>query len=260
VAEYWGVKAACHDCGTREDLSFDHWDGKKTTYEADSVRMGHSDQRAREAMQHPERFQIRCWPCHRHRELREAAKVGLWFDGSRGDQVRTLLTHERWRSEKLKLSELGKEASEVYVRSRMKKWNEMMLLLNKAEFTIEEFQRLEELEREYRGRLRPWEQSSGFRVSPLEVGPPTRSDHRNSVDIRILKLFAKSALLAPPLNEHVVAVEKDQLSRREFDRLSSRWRKLVEAERLEGSTDSAVDYPPVGRTPGSTSQGIQRGL
>lgn len=112
----------CFDCGLNDQLlTFDHWNG----YAADSVRVGHGDQRAREAIEHPERFHLVCWPCHRRRTISQIARNNLMIDASIGSETRVALNpnFQKWRTERLEESSMRTEAKEIQEKDALAKYN-----------------------------------------------------------------------------------------------------------------------------------------
>lgn len=124
VAARWSKPVGtCFDCGSTAELTFDHWNG----YAPDSVRVGHGDQRAREAIAHPERFHIVCWPCHTRRTIRQIArrKDGLRVDAKTGSEVRIALSprFQGWKMWRLTQSGMNTEAKAIQERDQLDAYN-----------------------------------------------------------------------------------------------------------------------------------------
>lgn len=231
VADHWGHPVACWDCGNANpaDLTFDH-----LVYLPDSVKIGNSYARAKEAKAHPERFELRCWPCHRKKELREAAAHGLMFDATKGSQVRAAINFTAFRSRALLTRDLEREAEEVYERDRLAEWNGVLGTLGRPPFTLEEFVNLRAT---YKPVRRPWERTR--RTPSFEVYQPepksTKPDSGElKVDLRPLKLLLGLRLLARPLEEYVESAEK-LVPLEEFSKNIVLAKNAASAERFGGS-------------------------
>ncbi len=102
VMEYWKFEGppCCFGCGDDSPhildvLTFDH-----LFYAPDSVKNGRSDERHREAIAHPDRFQTLCRTCHQKKTVRTIASQHLTVDATIGDQRMTALRVAKWLEKK----------------------------------------------------------------------------------------------------------------------------------------------------------------
>jgi hypothetical protein len=87
VASYNGRPIECFRCGKADGvLELDH-----VYYATDSVRYGHSAERAEEAIKHPSRFYLLCRACHISKDLTDkVGPNGLHPRAEYGSEVRAL--------------------------------------------------------------------------------------------------------------------------------------------------------------------------
>jgi hypothetical protein len=106
VTDFWfpfcDRPIGCFDCGESDVsvLTFDHVDRKSTS----PGKGAPASARHLEAIQHPERLQIRCAPCHWKKEKKDFARHGFKADAASYQQV-TLLP---WRTEVLERKQISK--------------------------------------------------------------------------------------------------------------------------------------------------------